>query len=77
MPYDLDTRRTAPPPSLRAAVLDLMSRCDGGDALDERELRAALRTLVVATRRPADDLWERYHGDRSDRAGRVYARYGY
>lgn len=77
MPYDFDTRPKAPPPSLRAAVLDLMSRCDGGEALDDRELRTALRTLVVTARRPADDLWELYHGGRSDRAGRVYARYGY
>jgi len=76
MPYDLDTRRLTPPPSLRAAVLDLLSRSDDGAALDERELRAALRALVVAARRPADELWELYHGGRSDRVGRVYAKYG-
>lgn len=77
MPYDLDTGRPEPRESLRSAVLELMSRTATGDALDDREMRAALRALVVCTRKPTDDLWDRYHGSSPDTRGRIFAKYGY
>ena len=76
MPYDLDFRTRRPATGLRAAVLELMSRSGAGEAaLDERELRAALRALVVATRDPASALGDRYHGGRHDPAARIFASY--
>mgnify|MGYP005829521209 CR=1 FL=1 len=79
MPYDLPPRYSGPlarrpATGLRAAVLELMSRSGAGAAaLDERELRAALRALVAATHDPAAALAERYHGSRHDPRARVFA----
>jgi len=74
MPYDLDPRQALPGIGLRAAVVELMSR--SGPELSERELRAALRALVVATRDRACVLRDAYGaGQRDDPRGRVFARY--
>jgi hypothetical protein len=50
-----------------------MSR--GGPELSERELRAALRALVVATRDRACVLRDAYGTGRDVPRGRVFARY--
>ena len=81
MPYDFEPRNRdalarRPVTGLRAAVLELMSRSGAGAAaLNERELRAALRALVAATHDPAAALGERYHGGRHDPRARVFAAY--
>jgi hypothetical protein len=75
MPYDLDTRPERPRMGLRAAVIELMSRNAGADKLDERELRAALRALVVATRDRAGALRDAYGARRDDPSGRIFATY--
>ncbi len=76
MPYDLESRPLRHATGLRAAVVELMSRSgSGAAALDERELRAALRALVAATRDDAARLAERYHGGRHDARGRIFAAY--
>jgi hypothetical protein len=73
MPYDLDPRHALPGVGLRAAVVELMSR--SGAELSERELRAALRALVLATRDRACVLRDAYGTGRDDPRGRVFARY--
>jgi hypothetical protein len=50
-----------------------MSRSAGGAELDERELRAALRALVVATRGRAHALRDAYGTGASDARGRIFA----
>jgi hypothetical protein len=73
MPYDFDTPHVRAGNGLRAAVIELMSRGAGGAELDERELRAALRALVVATRSRAHALRDAYGTGASDARGRIFA----
>ena len=74
MPYDSPSPAQRPDPGFRAAVLDLISR---GEALDEAQLRTALRALTVTSRTETDTIRDRYGCDRADRRGRVFHRYGY
>ena len=58
---------------VRTAVLDLVART-GGLGPEEAEFLEALRRIVART--PAEDLWEKWRGDRpDDRAARIFARY--
>jgi hypothetical protein len=76
MPLDSDTDRIAPRISLRAEMLDLMSREAGNPTLDEAGMRAALRMMVLRSRDRTDDLWEQYHGGRgTDACGRAATRF--
>lgn len=76
MPLDADTYRIAPRISLRAAMLDLMSREAGNPTLDEAGMRAALRMMILRSRDRTDDLWEHYHGGRrTDACARTVARF--
>jgi hypothetical protein len=77
MPYDLNSERASVGASLRDGVLELMARAAADPGLSDQDMRAALRSLVEGSLRPADALWEQYRGGRPDPAGRVYARYGY
>ena len=67
---DFPARRTA----VRAAVLDLVGQNAeaSGEAIgpEEAEFLAALRRIVSRT--PAQDLWDKYHGSRSDGASRIF-----
>lgn len=73
MPHDVDHPRPYPRPGLRAAVIELMSR--GGGSLEERALRAALRTLVMTARDPGAALRDCYGVRRHDPRGRIFARH--
>jgi len=82
MPRDLQisgvTPAAAPATSVRAAVLDFLSRVgDSVAPVDEVEFLAALSAAVRGGRAPAAELWDKYHGQRADRVARLYARYGY
>ncbi len=67
MPFDLPAPRSRQGTTLRETVLELMLRSQIDPALDETALRADLRGIVEATRRPAEDLWTIYAAGRSAR----------
>jgi len=75
MPRDTQASDLLPLPSVRSAVLDLISDRDAG--ADDREFLEALRAAVCRGRTPAGDLWQKYHADGPSIRARVYARYGY
>jgi gamma-glutamylcysteine synthetase len=64
---------------IRAAVLDLLARAApkpaalGAPSAEEQEFLDTLRRIVA--RSNAEELWDRYHGGRSDPMGRIFARY--
>ena len=60
-----------PTESRRAAVLDFVAQTSIGP--DEHEFLEALRRIVAAA--PADELWDKYGGQRIDRRARVFGRY--
>ena len=60
----------------RAAVLDLIAQAgspEGAPGPEEQEFLAALRRIVSRSR--TEELWDKYHGDRTDRRSRIFARY--
>jgi hypothetical protein len=58
-------------PARRAAMLDLVGRAPLGP--EEAEFLEALRRIV--TRTPAEALWDKYRGSRTDGRARIFARY--
>jgi hypothetical protein len=63
----------------RAAMLEFIAQAGPRPARDaalgpeEQEFLDALRRIV--SRSPAEDLWDKYRGDRGDRRSRIFARY--
>ncbi|WP_424928508.1 hypothetical protein [Amaricoccus tamworthensis] len=77
MPLDYDVARVPKQTSLRAEVLELISEQASRPTLSDGEFRAKLRHLVVCNRRPAEELWDKYHSDRSGTRAEVYSKYCY
>ena len=75
MPRDVLSSDDRTPPSIRNAVLDLIS--DRDPAEDDQTFLEALRDAVCRGRTPAGDLWQKYRADAPSIRARVYARYGY
>lgn len=76
MPFDCDAHRIGPRLTLRAAMLDLISREAGNPTLDDAGMQAALRMIIFRSRDAADDLWDKYRGGRClDTGARVAARF--
>lgn len=61
--------------SMRAAVLEFAARAANAPETDEAQFIATLRQIVAQGRSRADDLWEAYHGTRSDARSRLFARF--
>jgi hypothetical protein len=63
---------------VRTAVLDLVAGAavrpqPGPPGAEELEFLAALRRIVE--RSPAEELWDKYRGSRSDGRSRIFARF--
>jgi hypothetical protein len=77
MPYDLQAGTQQTKTTLRDEVLELMSRKALDPGMNEQQYRAALKAIVVCTKRPAQTLWDQYHSGHADTRATTYASYGY
>lgn len=77
MPYDLQAETHQTETNLRDEVLELMSRRALNPDMSEQQYRNALKTIVTCAKRPAQSLWDQYHGARVDTRAATYASFGY
>lgn len=77
MPYDFQADTRTSRMHMRDEILDLMSRRSFDPQMSEQQYRAALRAIVAFSKRPAEDLWDKYHSPKVDTRAATYASYGY